>query len=50
MIILGLISLLWIPVFLFYCSNNNRTEDEIEEDAMHDLCEDDDYNSCIKQD
>lgn len=49
MIILGFISLLWIPVILFYCGNNNKIENDTEDDAMHDLCEDNYYNNCVKE-
>lgn len=50
MIILGFVSLLWITSILFYCCNNNKIEDDTEEDAMYDLCEDNDYNDSIKSD
>lgn len=50
MIILGFISLLWVPIILFYWANNNKIEDDSKEEYMHDLCEDNDYNNSIKQD
>lgn len=50
MILLGLISILWIPIILFYCDNNKNIEvDDIEEDGVSDLQEVNDDNCGIKQ-